>query len=132
MKKANAEVGVETVRLALEAWRGRRRRGERIPEAVWGRAVEAAQQYGVFRVSQALGLDYNHLKRRLREGEAAAVTPSQFMELPEELAQVGRGGEGGLACIVELEKGNGTRLRLSVREGMNVDWAQVKDAFLGA
>ncbi len=132
MKTANVEVGVETVRLALEAWRGRRKRGERIPRAVWERAAEAARQYGVIRVSRALGLDYNHLKRRTREGEAAAVTPARFMELPEGLAEVGRGREGGLACIVELEKCNGTRLRLSVREGMNVDWAQVKDAFLGA
>jgi hypothetical protein len=132
MKTASVAVGVETVRLALEAWRGRRRRGERIPEAVWEKASQAARRYGVNQVSRALGLDYSHLKRRTRGGEAAAVTPSRFLELSGGLAGVGGRSEGGLACIVELEKGNGTRLRLSVREGTNVDWAQVKDAFLEA
>ena len=132
MKTSNEAAGLEAVKLALEAWRGRRHLGERIPEAVWGRAAEAARRYGVYRVSRALGLDYSHLKRRTRGGEATAVTPARFMELSGGLAGVGRRSEGGLACIVELEKSNGTRLRLSVREGTNVDWGQVKDAFLGA
>lgn len=132
MKTASVAAGLESVRLALEAWRGRRRRGERIPEAVWEKAAEAARRYGVYPVSRALGLDYSHLKRWTREGEAAAVTSARFMELSGGLAGVGRRSEGGVACIVELEKGNGTRLRLSVREGTNVDWGQVKEAFLGA
>ena len=40
--------------------------------------------------------------------------------------------QGGLACIVELEKGNGVRMRVCVRETLAVDWGKLKEAFLGA
>jgi hypothetical protein len=33
---------------------------------------------------------------------------------------------------VELEKGNGTRMRIFVRDGATVDWCRMKEAFLGA
>jgi hypothetical protein len=38
----------------------------------------------------------------------------------------------GLACLVELEKGNGTRMRICVRDPVAVDWSKLKEAFLGA
>jgi hypothetical protein len=34
--------------------------------------------------------------------------------------------------VVELEKGNGARLRICVGTAATVDWGQVKEAFLGA
>jgi hypothetical protein len=35
-------------------------------------------------------------------------------------------------CVVELEKGNGAKLRVCVRDAATVDWCCVKEAFLGA
>ncbi len=117
------------LRARLEAWRGRRERGERIPTQLWESAVEAARDYGVYRVSQELGLDYAHLKRRLGEAgmpRAAEIsTEAAFVELET-------GTAGTNACVLELEKGNGTRMRICVRDAGTVDWCWLKDAFLGA
>jgi hypothetical protein len=41
-------------------------------------------------------------------------------------------GTGSVGCIVELEKGNGTRMRICVHDGAAVDWSRMKEAFLGA
>ena len=122
-------VAIEGVRGELEAWRARRRRGERIPGEVWRSAVRAAERHGVHRVSRALGLDYVHLKRRVGEARAngaGGCAGEVFVEL------AGAGVESGAACVVELEKGNGTRMRIFVRDGATVDWCRMKEAFLGA
>ena len=37
-----------------------------------------------------------------------------------------------IGCIIELEKGNGTRMRICVHDGAAVDWSRMKEAFLGA
>jgi hypothetical protein len=132
--KTDVEVaGLEQVREKLTAWRGQRNKGERIPDAVWGRAVTAVHRYGLNRVSRALRLDYYSLKRRT-EGAASVSLADRskgrrgpaFVELGAEQK------EAGLGCVVELEKGNGTRLRICVREAATVDWGKLKEAFLGA
>jgi hypothetical protein len=97
---------------------------------LWDEAVRAARQHGVHRVSRELGLDYNHLKRRcggvaLNRTTATASVPL-FVELDGPVAAE------GLACLVELEKDNGTRMRICVRDPVVVDWGKLKEAFLGA
>lgn len=122
--------GLERVRLGLARWREQRRWGERIPNGLWGEAERAARQYGLNRVSKALGLDYKHLKRRVGRSAGARETSRGpepvFVELDQQRT------EAGLACVVELEKGNGTRMRICVREPVGVDWGKLKEAFLGA
>jgi hypothetical protein len=122
-------VAIDGVRAELEAWRARRRRGERIPGGVWRSVVRAAQRHGVHRVSRALGLDDVHVKRRVAEAKAHGETEcgeGVFVEL------AGTAVAPGAACVVELEKGNGTRMRICVRDGATVDWCRMKEAFLGA
>lgn len=118
-----AEVGAE-----LQAWRRQRRKGDRIPEEVWRRAARAVRQYGLNPVSRALQLDYYQLKRWAGsvDGPGAASHRPVFVEVE------GVAGEAGLACVVELEKGNGARMRICVRETVAVDWGKLKEAFLGA
>ena len=128
--------GLERVRMGLATWREQRRGGERIPNELWGEAARAVRQYGLNRVSKALGLDYNHLKRR--SGRCAGARETKrgagpvFVELSEGFAGEGQRTEAGLACVVELEKGNGVRMRICVREAVAVDWGKLKEAFLGA
>jgi len=69
------------------------------------------------------------LKRRVAQANAnrdAGRGEAVFVEL--------EGGrvETGAACVVELEKGNGTRMRICVRAGATVDWCRMKEAFLEA
>ena len=121
--------GLERARIGFAAWRETRRGAERIPGGLWDEAVRAARQHGVHRVSRELGLDYNHLKRRcggVAGGQAATASAPAFVELE------GPAAAEGLACLVELEKGNGTRMRICVRDPVAVDWGKLKEAFLGA
>jgi hypothetical protein len=122
--------GLERVRMGLATWREQRRGGERIPNELWGEAARAVHQYGLNRVSKALGLDYNHLKRRAGRRVGASETSRGAGPVFVELE--GSRPETGLACVVELEKGNGARMRICVREAVGVDWGKLKEAFLGA
>jgi hypothetical protein len=128
---------LERVRLGLATWREQRRGGGRIPKELWGEAARAARQYGLNRVSKALGLDYNHLKRRIGRRAGAVQTPEGlapvFVELEGQRVSAGRHGpEADLTCVVEMEKGNGARMRICVRDVAGVDWGKLKEAFLGA
>ena len=128
--------GLERAKMGFAAWREARRGAERIPGGLWDEAVRAARQHGVHRVSRELGLDYNHLKRQAG-GRAGAAVPSRgtgpvFVELSGGSAGEGQRTEAGLACVVELEKGNGARMRICMREAVGVDWGKLKEAFLGA
>lgn len=122
-------VEIDRAKVGFAAWRETRRGAERIPGGLWEAAVRAAREHGVHRVSRELKLDYNHLKRRcggMTRGRAATASAPVFVELD------GPAAEAGLACLVELEKGNGTRMRICVRDTVAVDWSKLKEAFLGA
>ena len=130
-ESGNGLVGeLEQVRGALAAWRATPGRSQRIPDAVWRKAVRAAKRHGLNPVSKALGLDYNCLKKHAAESgwsrkKAVELTPA-FVEVkpaspPEDLA-----------CVIEMEKGGGTRMRICVKSAGSVDWCRIKEAFLGA
>jgi hypothetical protein len=57
---------IERACLRFERWRKNRKKVTRIPERLWASAAEAARLHGVNPTAIALGLDYNHLKRRMR------------------------------------------------------------------
>lgn len=54
----------------LTAWRATRRRGQRIPEALWRAATRLARIHGVSAISIALGLGYYELQRHLAAATA--------------------------------------------------------------
>src|SRR5215208_6891133 len=69
-------------RSRFQEWRGRRKRGGRIPQPLRALATRLAEVHGVSRTAAALGLDYY----RLKELATAAATPTQasgptFLEL---------------------------------------------------
>jgi hypothetical protein len=122
-------VELERVRAELAAWRERRGPGEhRIPEEVWHQAALVARRCGLNLVSKALGLDYNGLKRRV--GACATRRPARSHPRFVEVDEPPMAAE--LGCVVELQKGNGARLRICVGTATAVDWGKVKEAFLGA
>jgi len=132
IKELPAEI--KLVRGQLDEWRKQRQRGQRIPKEVWSAAVQASRRHGLNRVSTALGLDYSCLKRRAGKCQAGktkemVATDTLFVEVasaaPEET-------DSNAGCVVELEKGNGVRMRICVRDAATVDWSRMKEAFLGA
>jgi len=126
MAEQQIPAGVERVRSQFEEWRAQKKGRERIPECLWQAAVREARRHGVHAVSRALRVEHARLRQRVQEAEGnAGVEPSAFIALDVEPA-------AAVECIVELEKGNGTRMRICVRDGAAVDWGRMKEAFLGA
>jgi len=96
----------------FDRWRRTHQPRARFSEVLWSEAVAVAREYGHSRTTRVLGLDYYSLKKRL------AVTPvanseknkdaSSFVELippaqPE--------------CIIEIEAGEGGKMRISLKGG---------------
>lgn len=124
---------LKKVRGELEEWRGKKSKGQRIPEELWGAAVRAVGRHGLNRVSRALGLDYYHLKKRSGQGKKKRPRAEGGEPVFVEVSSVAREvTETAATCVVELEKGNGVRLRVCVADAATVDWCRVKEAFLGA
>ena len=95
-------------RSRFQAWRGRRKVGERIPQPLWTLAVRLAKAHGVSRTAAALGLDYYGLKKR----SEAPATPRQsdgpaFVEFAAP-AMVAK------QCQVELNNGSGATMRVQL------------------
>ena len=115
----------------LGRWRRDRKRGERIPAALWGEAVELAGRYGVNRTAAALRLDYYHLKRRVKEKASSSAEPRQsgadvrFEELP------GSAFAPPLECVIQFENTEGARLRIEWRGNTAPDVAALGRDFWG-
>ncbi len=102
------------VRRQFKRWRRSRRRGTRIPEALWRAAAEAGREHGVSKTAQALGLDYYALKKRVESApeERSTIEPPseiKFLELPLGVAS------GKPECVLEFEDGQGARLRVELQ-----------------
>jgi hypothetical protein len=99
----------------LGQWRQGRKRGDRIPVAVWDEAAKLAGRYGVNRTARTLGLDYYQLKKRVKEktpslnGPRKSRATLRFEELPASAFA------SPLECIIEFENRKGARLRIEWR-----------------
>jgi hypothetical protein len=95
-------------RSRFQAWRGQRKAGGRIPEALWTMATRLANAHGVSRTAAALGLDYYRLKER---AEAAGSEPQPsgptFVELTSPVM-------GAKRCRFELDNGSGATMRVQL------------------
>jgi hypothetical protein len=97
------------------AWRGATQLGARIPQALWGLAVELAGRHGVSRTAGALKLDYYSLKKRLAAKDAKAeepqppAPPPAFVELAA--APFVMAGE----CLIEFENASGAKMRVHLK-----------------
>ncbi|MCP4201285.1 MAG: hypothetical protein GY769_05050 [bacterium] len=99
------------VRSRFERWRQSRKRGTRIPEALWQAAVKAAGDCGVSKTAQALGLDYYGLKTRLEStlevSESEPAAGREFLEIPLFASAPD--------CVLEMADAAGLRLRVELR-----------------
>ncbi len=114
-KRVEVQADLSLVAERLGRWRQDRKPGERIPAALWGEAVELAGRYGVNRTAQTLGLDYYHLKKRVKEktspltGPRESVADVRFEELPASPFA------SPLECVIQFENRGGARLRIEWR-----------------
>ena len=89
------------VQSQFERWRRSRKRGTRIPGALWQAAVEAAAECGVSRAAQALGLDYYGLKKRAESTPEVSESAAggEFLEIPLFASAP--------ECVLEMEDARG-------------------------
>jgi len=105
----------------FESWRSRRTRGTRIPAALWRAAEEAARKHGVSKAAQALRLDYYGLKKRLESGPEPG-SGHGFLEIPLWTPSAAE-------CVLELEDGQGARLRVELKGAAPAELETLARAF---
>lgn len=127
--KVGADLSLAAERLGQ--WRQLRKRGERIPAALWGQAVELASRYGVNHTARALGLGYYQLKKRVKQKTSLPTGPREsgshvrFEELPASAFG------SPLECVIQFENKRGTRLRIEWRGSTAPDVAALGRDFWG-
>jgi len=98
-------------------------------------ATSATRINGIAVVSRELGLDFIRLKTRVSKG---ACEPMADVPFPGDgfidFGLVGPAGElqPSTGYLVEIQKENGTLLRVRIGDGAFLDWKWIKDAFLQA
>ena len=133
--KVGTAIELEQARFAFDRWRRQRGGKGRIPERLWDLATSAARTNGVALVSRELGLDFTRLKERVAKGgcEPKADVPfpgDGFIDLG--LVSSVDEHQPSTGCLVEIQKENGTLLRVRICDGAFLDWQWIKDAFLQA
>jgi hypothetical protein len=99
---------LERGRRRFQAWRGQRKAGGRIPQALWAMAARLAKVHGVSRTAGALGLDYYGVKKRAEaaDGESRSSGPA-FVEVTAPVLV-------GKQCQLELDDGAGATMRVQL------------------
>jgi hypothetical protein len=141
---------VLSVHTRIEAWRTKREKRTPVPSEIWSAAVALAQRYGVYRISQALRLNYGGLKRRLDDRKetvtkltndnAKESSHCKFIELSGEgmMAAARRDGadivtkgvSGEPARMeIEISDGTGARMTIRVSEGSEVALRNLVNSF---
>jgi hypothetical protein len=121
---------VAEVRTRIDEWRKVRRGGSKMPEDLWGEAVALARHFGIHPVSNALGVSYTRLRKRLGKGAPGKTVPprTEFVELAG--GQMLSGSASGASekrmpeVVIEVSPG-----RLTIRLG--VGSAELVRAFQG-
>jgi len=118
-------------RRGFARWRRRRKAGERIPDELWGPAVELAGELGLNRAARALGLDYYSLKRRVEAAGAENPGTSRSPAVRSAFVEVSAGAIPGPAeCLVELEHPAGAKMRVSLKGSIGAELSALAGAFL--
>jgi hypothetical protein len=93
-------------RSRFQAWRGRRKVGERIPRQLWALAVRLAKVHGVSRTATELSVDYYGLRKRA-EAEPPKSSGPAFVEWPSSVMI-------GKQCRLEMDNGAGATMRVEL------------------
>jgi hypothetical protein len=91
---------------------------------LWRAAVEAAGEHGVSKTAQELSLDYYKLKERVDSAftaPAVAAKGQAFLEVPLP--------SPAPECVLELEDGQGARLRVELKGAAPTELETLARAF---
>lgn len=111
----------------LARWREVRRRGERIPPALWAAAVELAEAYGARHVADVLHLDPERLGRRMKR-----EADPRFVELIKPATLGPATAADVRECVIDLHNAHGATMRVELAGGGLAVLADLCKAFCGA
>jgi len=113
----------------FSAWRNAPKRTKKIPEELWQAAVELSNEYAINQISKTLRLNYTDLKKRVKmvnKENLPTATPQSRMKFIE------LGGDPGSPapeCIVEMQDGNGAKMRIHLHGKTDLDLYELSRAF---
>jgi len=116
---------LEEVQGLFETWRKERTHRRPIPEELWRAAISLTKEYSLYQITKHLRLDFKELKRRMggtHRGDKGSTAVS-FMEL-DVMAPA--------ECIVEIERPDGIKMRISAKGRGSVDVIELGRAFWGS
>jgi hypothetical protein len=122
---------LEQLRRRFEEFRSTRTSRGRLPEPLWKEAAELAKRYGLNPTAQALGLDYNRLKKRMAAPSDRAKRTKKEVPIPAFVELIGPGPTAAPECQVEVESDRGTKLRLELKGVAASELASLIRAFIG-
>ena len=104
---------LEGVRRRFEWWRATRRGRTRIPDTLWASAALVADTFGISRTAQVLRVNPSRLKKRIAQKLAANVPE---LEGEPRFVELGPFSPNGFCeCLLELEAGNGAKMRIELK-----------------
>jgi hypothetical protein len=106
---------LEQVKQRFALWREGRKRGEHISDALWAAAVGMAEQHGLRRAVQELGVDYGRLKKRVGRDAGAASAAGVGTQFVEMFAQPAVVAAPMFNCIVEMVSVRGAKMRVELK-----------------
>jgi len=112
-------------RTVFDRWRKGRKIRTRVPDELWDTAVPLARKHGVNRVSRALGVNYDSLKRRMTrtvDDRHEAPSVPTFVEVSQAKVRD--------ECVIELEERRGQKMTIRLSGSGNIDIVGLASAFL--
>ena len=125
--RASDEAALKDLEKRFERWRRTRQPRERIPDALWAAAAKLTRRHSIHKVSRRLRLNSKTLKQRASGGSSAQGGDPGFVEIPWSRLE----RETAASCLVEIRRGDGAVMTLSIPREGGVDMAVVIRSFLG-
>jgi hypothetical protein len=118
---------LKKVQQRFKRWRIKRQKRGLIPERLWAEAVRAVHENSPSRVSRALGLNYQELKRRV---EDKAIDRELNTDLMNKFVEFDISTVMGAECIVEVQEGHGGKMKMHLKNVSGVTPVELVKAFL--
>ena len=111
-------------RTVFDGWRKGRETRSRVPDALWDTAVPLARKHGLNRVSRALGVNYDSLKRRMaRTVDSTREAPSAATFVEVSRSKVAQ------EYVIELEERRGAKMTIRLSGSSAIDIVGLASAF---
>ena len=106
--------GLVLLQEQFATWRAVRKRGARIPQALWSGATAHAKTFGVSRTAKALNLDSGMLRTRAGLTSTTRSVPDRsgseaFVEFKASI------GSPPPECVIEVDHPCGSRMRIQLK-----------------